>query len=738
VYNVKINEELEVTTEKTLKLSTFAGVFTPNILTILGVIMFLRMGYVVGNAGIIQSLVILALAHVVSIATSFSLSAITTNMTNIDGGGDYFLISRSVGIGYGGAIGIILYLAQTISISMYIIGFSDALTAILPVLLPYTKIISLFVLGMLFVPTYKGADMAAKIQSYILVILGLAITTFIISAAFKFDPLIFKANLLPAYAENTNFWIIFAIFFPAVTGFTQGVSLSGALKNPLKSIPLGTFLAVIAGLLIYIIEMILLGGSATRELLQTNYNVMSVIAIIPIFIILGVFSATLSSALGSFMGSPFILQAIAKDRLLPFLSFFEKVDKKSASPRPAVILTFIIAGIAIVLADLNTLAPIITMFFLMSYGMTNYATFIEGYSKNPSFRPTFKVNHWSVSLIGLLTIGFLMVMIDARSAIVAFIILFGLRAYFNSRINNKKFKDAHSGFYFQRIKEYLIKLQHQAQDFKNWRPRILLLSGKPNERKALIDFGKLIEARRGMLSLVQVIESQSDNQWDNKIASEKELELFITDNKIELFGEVIVTSNFYEGVKAVIQSYGFQGLKPNTLLLGWSDKEGKDKENYMDLVKFSYQFKKNIIIFDAPDDKLASKDKPITIDIWWRGKTNGALMLMFAYLVQAEHPDSTIRILRIVKTEKMVPLAEKQLNNLIKVARISIETKIIVGDEKTNITTIQGNSKSTDYVFMGLAWREDERDFLEKYKPYRDSFKAIALIKSHETLGILE
>ncbi|OGI10558.1 MAG: hypothetical protein A2Y40_04455 [Candidatus Margulisbacteria bacterium GWF2_35_9] len=727
-----------MTKEKSLKLSTYSGVFTPNILTILGVIMFLRMGYVVGNAGLIQALIILGLAHIVSLTTSFSLSAITTNMTSVDGGGDYYLISRSVGIGYGGAIGIILYLAQTISIALYIIGFTDAITALVPVLLPYAKIISIGVLGFLFIPTFKGADVAAKIQTYILVILGVSIVTFIISSVLEFKLETLQANLLPAYASGNNFWIIFAIFFPAVTGFTQGVSMSGALKDPLKSIPLGTFIAVLAGLAVYLIEMILLGGSASRELLINNYNIMTMISYVPILIILGVFAATLSSALGSFMGSPFILQAITKDRLIPFMSFFGKVDEKSASPRPAVVLTFFIAGACILLGDLNTLAPIITMFFLMSYGMTNYATFIEGYSKNPSFRPTFKFSHWSVSLLGLVTIGILMFMIDARSSVVAFIILFALKSYFNGRISNKKFKDAHTGFYFQRIKDYLIKIQHQQSDFKNWRPQILLLSGNPYERKALIEFGQLIEAKRGILSLIRVIESESETAWDSKHTSEKELAKFIEENKIELFGEVVVAKDFYAGLETIIQSYGFQGIKPNTLVLGWSDKEDKAKKEYLEFIKFAFQFNKNIVIFDSQEEKGLVKDKPIRIDVWWRGKTNGALMLMFAYLIQADHPNAKIRILRIVKDQELVSLAQKQLDSLLTIARINIKIEIIVQDEKVYTKTILEHSKDADLVFMGLAWDEDENNFLSKYETFRKSFKNIALIRSHETLGILE
>ena len=96
------------------KFGTFAGVFVPNVLTILGVIMFLRTGWVVGQAGLTGALIILGIANLITFLTTLSLSAIATN-TKVGGGGAYYLISRSLGLEIGGSIGVPLFLAQAIS-----------------------------------------------------------------------------------------------------------------------------------------------------------------------------------------------------------------------------------------------------------------------------------------------------------------------------------------------------------------------------------------------------------------------------------------------------------------------------------------------------------------------------------------------------------------------------------------------------------------------------------------------
>ena len=225
------------------RLGTFAGVFTPSILTILGIILFLRLGYVVGSAGLGKALIIIAVANLISVLTSFSLAAIATNM-KVKGGGDYYLISRTLGIEFGGAIGIVLFLAQSVSIAFYCIGFGEAVADIIGTGAGhFAQLIAGAALVFLFLLAWIGADLATKFQYVVMVFLVLALLSFYAGGIMGWDSARLAENWV-LREDGSSFWILFALFFPAVTGFTQGVSMSGDLKDAGKSLPTGTFAAV--------------------------------------------------------------------------------------------------------------------------------------------------------------------------------------------------------------------------------------------------------------------------------------------------------------------------------------------------------------------------------------------------------------------------------------------------------------------------------------------------------------
>lgn len=218
-------------------LGTFAGVFTPSILTILGIILFLRTGYVVGSAGLARSLVIIGIANLISVLTSVSLSAIATNL-KVKGGGDYYLISRTLGLEFGGAIGIVLFLAQAVSIAFYCIGFGEALaaSAFFPAHAVSPQIIAAAAVAFLFIFAWMGADWATRFQYVVMALLATALASFFVGGLSQWNATILGSNW-SAPADGPPFWVLFALFFPAVTGFTQGVSMSGDLKDPGKSLP---------------------------------------------------------------------------------------------------------------------------------------------------------------------------------------------------------------------------------------------------------------------------------------------------------------------------------------------------------------------------------------------------------------------------------------------------------------------------------------------------------------------
>ncbi|MBU0960265.1 MAG: amino acid permease, partial [Proteobacteria bacterium] len=259
------------------KLGTFAGVFTPSILTILGLILFLRMGHVLGSAGLGKALLIICLANLISILTSFSLAAIVSNY-KVKGGGDYYLISRTLGVEFGGAIGIVLFLAQSISIAFYCIGFGEAMASIVVTEIPFfPQISAALALGGLFLLTWLGADWATKFQYLIMGTLVLALISFFSGALQQWSPSTLVANWY-GNPQSSDFWILFAIFFPAVTGFTQGVSMSGDLRGPGKSLPLGTFLAVGLSFLVYLAVAVVFSGALPNDTLARDYHAMKRVA----------------------------------------------------------------------------------------------------------------------------------------------------------------------------------------------------------------------------------------------------------------------------------------------------------------------------------------------------------------------------------------------------------------------------------------------------------------------------
>lgn len=229
------------------QLGTFGGVFTPSILTILGVIIFMRAGFIIGQAGIFQAFLILFLASSITALTSLSISAISTN-TPVAGGGAYFLISRALGPSFGGSIGLALFCAQAISVPFYIMGFAEALIRTFPATAGHFRTIALITSAMLFCIAYVGAKWAIKTQYVIMTILGFSIFVFMAGAAIHFRHHIFMQNWSSNYTgPSMSFWKAFAIYFPAVTGIMAGVNMSGDLKNPGRSIPLGTAAAVMVG-----------------------------------------------------------------------------------------------------------------------------------------------------------------------------------------------------------------------------------------------------------------------------------------------------------------------------------------------------------------------------------------------------------------------------------------------------------------------------------------------------------
>ncbi|SVA87155.1 uncharacterized protein METZ01_LOCUS140009, partial [marine metagenome] len=458
----------------TAGLGTFSGVFTPSVLTILGIILFRRLGYVVGSAGLGQAILMLSLATAISVLTSLSLSAIATNR-KVRGGGDYYLISRSLGAEYGGALGLILYIAQAVSVAFYCIGFGEAYVSLMGGTDQTVQVTAAIAATVLFGLAYAGADLATRFQSGIMVVLIAALVSFFIGAGQTMDGLTLDSAWTNP-ESGFEFWVVFAIFFPAVTGFTQGVSMSGDLKNPAKSLPIGTFLAVGISTIVYIVAMIVLAASLSLTELRSDYDSLKRIAAAPWLIDTGVLAATLSSALASFLGAPRILQALANDRLFAWLTPFGVGVGPHGNPRRGVILTAVIAITTIAAGDLNSIAAIVSMFFLVSYGLLNYATYVEAHGGSPSFRPRFKYFHARTSLAGTGLCAFVMLMVNPLASAVAVGILGILYQYLRRTATPVRWVDSRRAYRFRLVKDglrELDRLRTVSDQASDWQPHIL-------------------------------------------------------------------------------------------------------------------------------------------------------------------------------------------------------------------------------------------------------------------------
>ncbi|NPD86862.1 amino acid permease [Lentimicrobium sp. L6] len=387
------------------KFGTFSGVFTPSILTILGVIMYLRFPTILGQAGLINTIAIIIIAHIISITTSLSVASLSTDKT-VKTGGTYFMISRSLGLPIGGTLGLALFVGLSFSVSLYLIGFAESFLAYFDMdsSINSIRIAGTTILIIVTTITFISTSLAIKSQYFIMVAIVLSLIS-IFFGHHEFTP---KEIHWEPMVNAAPFMILFGIFFPAVTGFEAGVSMSGDLKDPKKSLPIGAMAAVGVGLVVYIGLAFFYTFTVDAEALMNDQDILFKISLVPVLVIIGIWGATLSSALGSILGAPRILQAIAMDKIVP--KFFAKGTGKTNEPRNALLMAFLIAEAGILIGQLDVIARIVSMFFITTYAFLNLASAIESWSSS-DFRPAFKIPKF-VSILGATFAFIVMILLD--------------------------------------------------------------------------------------------------------------------------------------------------------------------------------------------------------------------------------------------------------------------------------------------------------------------------------------
>ena len=700
----KSNQEYVITPSET-GLGTFGGVFTPSILTILGVIMYLRFGWVVGNVGLIGTLLIVTIATSITFLTALSIASIATDQ-RVRIGGAYYMISRSLGIESGGAIGIPLFFALALSVALYTIGFAESIVSVFPML--NFKAVGMVTTISIAALALVSAKAAIRAQYFIMFGIALSLLSLFFGSPIE-ESTIEMWGAADRHSEG--FWIVFAVFFPAVTGIMAGVNMSGDLKDPAKSIPKGTFAAIGVGYVIYMVLPIILATRADAITLIEDPLIMRKMAWWGDAILIGVWGATLSSAVGSILGAPRVLQALTRDGVLPrSLKILGRGEGVDDTPRVGTLFTLVIALIAVYMGDLNLIAPILSMFFLTTYAVLNIASGTESLLGSPSFRPKFKV-HWIFSLLGAVGCVIVMFLINATATIIALVFVAMIFVWLERRELKTTFGDVRRGIWMAMARGALMRLGDD-KDEKTWRPHPLVLSGSPTRRWHLIEFASTLTQSRGILTVSTVLTSPTV-RTDQKINMEFNITEYLSKRSVQGLVRVISAPDPFEGGKRLVDSYGLGALVPNTIILG--DSENLDiRDQYCDMIRYFYNQHRNVVVIHANKEENFGNYKKI--DVWWGGlKGNGGLMILLTHMLQSSRRwyDADITVKMVIDNEKAIENIKKNISQIMKKIRIDAKIEIIVSNGRSFKEILHDSSKDVDLIIMGM--KVPDENFTEYY-----------------------
>ena len=675
---------------------TFQGVFTPSILTIIGVVMYLRFGWMLGNVGLGGALALVTAGSAITFLTGLSISALATNM-RMKGGGAYFMLSRSLGLESGAALGLPLALSQAISVSFYVAGFAEALTQSgLPVVSGWdVRAVGLVTLGAIALVTTLSADLALKSQYVIMGAIALSLLSFFLGHAPTPPP----AGSVPA-SEPLGLAPVFAVFFPAVTGILSGLGLSGDLRDPRRSIPLGTLAAVLTGYAVYmVLPLVLHQFVSDAAWLRADTMILLKCARWPTLILLGVWAATLSSAVGSFLCAPRVLQALARDRILP--AALGRGFGKTDDPRLSALLCFGVAAAGIALGDINVLAPVLTLFNLSTYALLNFVAAAEELLANPSWRPTFRVRA-VFPLLGFAGCLGAMFLISPGWTFVALAAETALYLLVKRRQLRVQFGDLRTGILAALVRFAFQRLSSDAHVARNWRPNLLVFSRLPIQNPRLLELAKGISGGRSFVTLASVLPDAPGTALDAATLRDA-VRRTGANMDLELQPRLQPAGDAWTGLSEILRTYGFGPLVPNTILFGPPAHE--HAAPFAGLLATCVREERNVLIVGtahaAPADGY--------LDIWWRGGgDNGALMLALAVLLRRSDAGRrhALRVNMIVRN-RTPEQAREQLTAFLSTARIQTETRIFEAGDRPFTDILAHQSTDAALSLIGLRPPKD-------------------------------
>ena len=645
------NEEESDKGSGAIKFGWFEGVYMRCLLNIWGVMLFLRLTWVIGQAGLIEGLAIITLSNAVTTITSISMSAVSTN-GQIKAGGIYYMISRSLGPEFGGAIGLMFTLANAIAVSMYLIGFCESLIDMLYQYSPSfegiidsyrindVRLIGSISLVLILGLAIVGMEWVTRVQMGLLLLLLVSQIDFIVGSFLPpndeekakgfvgYDATVLEDNLWSSYTVNPttgnveSFFSVFAVFFPAVTGIVAGANLSGDLKDPGVAIPKGTLLAIVTTYISYIIYGVMVAACTLRVAsgveeevqfgtdifnetagdllnitqgyddcsgrdckfgLSMSQQMMEVISAWGPLIYAGCFAATLSSAIASLVGAPRVFQAVAKDKLFPGIASFAQGWGSNNDPVRGYVLVFMISLICVLIGDLNVVSSLLSNFFVAAYALINFSVFHASITNSPGWRPSFKYyNEW-ISLIGTILCIVVMFLMDYKTALITFICVFFLYMFVYFRKPDVNWGSSSQSQSFTTALKAVQTLSKVEDHVKNYRPKLIVLSGSPEARPCLLDFANLITKNLSLLTVTEIADLDCD--WKKLSALKTSANNWLSQNHIKAFYSLTRSHSFSDGVRVAVELNGLGKLSPNMLLIGFKNDWKDDLEECEDYYK---------------------------------------------------------------------------------------------------------------------------------------------------------
>ncbi|XP_078687831.1 solute carrier family 12 member 4-like isoform X6 [Branchiostoma floridae x Branchiostoma belcheri] len=781
------------------QLGTLIGVYLPCLQNILGVLLFVRLSWIVGMAGVLEAFIIVFMCCCTTMLTAISMSAIATNGI-VPAGGSYFMISRSLGPEFGGAVGILFYLGTTFASAMYILGAIEILlTYIAPQMVLFGTITgpegqgnlfnnmrvygtalllimgAIVFVGVKFVNKFATVALACVILSILAIFIGFFVTAgipplqpkicvvgeILVNPPDKDCSYMGPNNTVndlwkvycgeetnatcdPYYEDNhprkipgipglgrnnefvknglnsymlagdaaprrkgfpdryeivaditTTFTVLLGIFFPSVTGIMAGSNRSGDLKDAQYSIPRGTIGAIATTSTIYLTSVLMYGGTADGRLLRDKYGdsmgkgMLAAQVCWPNewVVLIGSFLSTVGAGLQSLTGAPRLLQAIAKDNVIPLLGIFSRQSSRG-EPTFAFFLTLFISEVGILIASLDAVAPIITMFFLMCYLFVNVASALQTLLKSPNWRPRFKFYHWTLSILGAGLCVALMFISSWYYALAAMVLAGGIYKYIEYRGAEKEWGDGIRGLALSAARYSLLRLEEAPPHTKNWRPQILVLCKLEDDlvpkHKQLLTFASQLKAGKGLTMVSAVVEGEYVDNYGTWQAAKQSLKRVMEEEKVKGFCEVMVTPNVIQGLCHMIQTAGLGGLNHNTVVLGWPHgwRHATDPKAWRVFIETvrnvsaghqALLVPKGIQLFPDNNEKYTG-----TIDVWWIVHDGGMLMLLPFLLKQHKvWKNCRMRIFTVAQLEDNSIQMKKDLEHFLYHLRIEADVQVV-------------------------------------------------------------